>query len=551
MRRCLFLLIVLVSPTLVQSQETTDREAEYVSFLKAEGIEPTQESITAFFASIAVTAERSAILDNLFAQLGHPDFSQRELAMKNLEALKFIPGPYFDRAIGGNDLEIRWRAKLLTARTSPHQSSLLFAVLHVAESRRVHGLTNSLLHMLPFCGHSYLREQVLGTLVATIRPQDELVLRTTLTSKDPQLRQLSVAALERLLSAKFDDELRRFCNDPADAVRFAAARGLVNHGNHEGLATLARLLESPEAAIRTKSLGLLRHLSGESFGYVAYLPTAADSVRQAKQIQSIAKWHDWIAKSGPAANWKTPISDVKYELGRILCCGYSTNKIYEMDLSGNILWEQTVAAYPWGCHGLPNGHRVLGSYREKRVTEYDAAGRIVWEKTNLPGGASCVWRLANNNTLVTCTDANRVLEIAPDKSIVWTTQIDGRPTDARRLPNGRTLISLQSASRIVEVDTTGKVVWEIRNVKSPLSSQRLASGNTLVCSAGKGGSIIEFDADGRVVWSVDTFNSPWCAQRLENGNTLVTDLDGITEINPAGRRVWFTPQKGIGKLHRY
>lgn len=551
MRRCLFMLTVLVNPLTAEVQETTDRDAHYIDFLKAEGIEPTHDSIKTFFASIALTSDRSATLDRLFANLGHAEFSQRELAMKDLQALKFIPGPYFDRAISGSDLEIRWRAKLLAARTSPHQSSLLFAVLHVAETRRIRGLTSSLLHILPFCGHSYLRDQVLDTLVATVRSEDELILRRTLASSEPQLRLLCISALEHLLSAKFDDELRRLCNDPADEVRFAAARGLANHGNHEGLETLVRLLESSEAEVRTKSVGLLRHLSGESFAYVAYLSTSEDAARRSKQIQSLAKWKQWIAQAGPAANWKTPIGEVKRDMGRILCCGYSSNKIYELDLSGKVLWEQTVAAYPWGCHGLSNGHRVLGSYRDKRVTEYDAAGRIVWEKTGLPGGASGVWRLANNNTLVTCTDAHRVLEIAPDKSIPWSVHIDGRPTDARRLPNGRTLISLQTASRVVEIDTTGKVLWEIRNVKSPLSAQRLASGNTLVCSAGKGGSVIEFDTDGRVVWHADTFNSPWCAQRLENGNTLVTDLDGIIEINPAGRRVWFTRQKGIGKLHRY
>ncbi len=507
-------------------------------------------SVSSFIRSVEMTHERVEKIDAMFAKLGSRDFFEREAAMRRIRDTPFIPQAFFDKAIAADGLEVRRRANVLLERSKDGQATQLYALLLAIETYRLEGLAAEVLQLAPFCSRPFLRVQLRKTFRATVAVDEEATVRAGLKHADALIRSLCVAGLDQLMCD--DADLVRLCQDIDDGVQFNAAQSLINRGNHEGLGTLVSLLNSDTAEYRSKSFTLLRHISGNSFGYspIASL-SSTDANAAESHKQAIGRWQEWLRVSGPTIAWKTPIQVAKAQLGRILCCGYSTNKVYEMDLAGNVIWEQTVAAYPWGCHGLPNGHRVLGSYREKRVTEYDTTGRIVWEKTDLPGGVSCVWRLDSGNTLVTCTDSHRVMEIAPDKKIVWDITLHGRPTDARRLESGNTLVTLQNAMKVIEVDPSGDVVWEVTGIVSPLCAQRLDTGNTLICSTGKTGAVMEVDSTGNTVWSVTTFQSPWCVQRLENGNTLVTDTNGLTEITPTKKKVWFKAIKGIGKLHRY
>lgn len=528
------------------------RIADYVKVLEANGLKPTESSITTFIRSIELTYERSRRLSEMFANLGNAEFSEREAAMRQIRDTQFIPQSFFDAAVQGKDLEVRWRAKMLVGKSANDQESQLYAVLYVVDALELNGLAGEVIRLLPFCAKPFLREQLLKTFRSTVTSADEPLIRSGLKSTIAMQRYLSVGGLDQLHGMQADVQLVKHCKDADDGVRYLAARSLIDHGNHEGLDTLVRLLESRVPEFRSKAFATLRHISGDSLGYSPIISAVNDTTSLGdSQREAVKRWQTWLAVDSPTLSWATPLKVASAELGRILCCGYSDNKVYEMDLSGKVLWEQTVAAYPWGCHGLPNGHRLLGSYREKRVTEYDGTGRIVWEMTDLPGGVSCVWRLASGNTLVTCTDCHRVMEISPEKKVVWDITLQGRPTDARRLGSGNTLVTLQNAMKVVEVDPTGKVIWELNEIASPLCAQRLDSGNTLVCSTGKSGGVIEVDSTGKTVWSAMMFNSPWCVQRLENGNTLVTDIDGLSEITPAKKKVWFRAIKGIGKLHRY
>ena len=120
---------------------------------------------------------------------------------------------------------------------------------------------------------------------------------------------------------------------------------------------------------------------------------------------------------------------------------------------------------------LPNGHYLSCAENPGVVTEYDATGKIVWEyptNTRVFGAI----RLKNGNTLIATGSGNSILEVTPDKKVVWEiakkfpgTEIKiGWTTDLQELPNGNIVIGNCHAGegnpQIVELDKDHKIVWQ-------------------------------------------------------------------------------------------
>ncbi len=69
-------------------------------------------------------------------------------------------------------------------------------------------------------------------------------------------------------------------------------------------------------------------------------------------------------------------------------------------------------------HRLENGHLLAAHEAEGVVREYDATGKPVWEYPNITNVFEAL-RLANGNTLIGCGTDKRVIEVTPEKKIVW------------------------------------------------------------------------------------------------------------------------------------
>lgn len=126
------------------------------------------------------------------------------------------------------------------------------------------------------------------------------------------------------------------------------------------------------------------------------------------------------------------------------------------------------------------------------VREYDPAGTVVWEFA-LPVGdrkpagghgpdayGNAVYgaiRLKNGNTLIAGGNNHRVLEVTPDKRVVWSIDQKELPgitlawvTTLHALPNGNVVIGNCHAGpdqpQLVEVTRDKKVVWTFRDFKT-------------------------------------------------------------------------------------
>jgi hypothetical protein len=212
-------------------------------------------------------------------------------------------------------------------------------------------------------------------------------------------------------------------------------------------------------------------------------------------------------------------------------------------------------------------YRVLAADKG-HVAVVNARGEVEWEA---PAAAEVhdLALLPNGNVLFP-TDPTTVVEMTPEKKVVW--QHVAKPKEGykgrveihafQRLADGRTLIAESGNARLIEVDQDDQIVKEVPlAVEHPnphrdtRMARKLDDGHYLVCHEADG-AVREYDGTGKVVWSftLDLAGRPrapghgpeghgtevFGAIRLPGGNTLIAAGNGnrVLEVTPAGQTVW-------------
>ena len=121
--------------------------------------------------------------------------------------------------------------------------------------------------------------------------------------------------------------------------------------------------------------------------------------------------------------------------GTLLVPHLGEGKVVEYDLNGKVLWTVATPS-PWQAVRLKNGNTLIAGDRNRYAREVNAQGEIVWEFTpaDAPeyqlGNLQTADRLANGNTVMCFwiagdnntahwPDTVQVLEVTPEKKIVW------------------------------------------------------------------------------------------------------------------------------------
>lgn len=193
-----------------------------------------------------------------------------------------------------------------------------------------------------------------------------------------------------------------------------------------------------------------------------------------------------------------PIADNEYlvaELG-------PTPQAIVIDRSGKVLRKMKFACQSANAHmqtrmlrQLPNGNYIAPHLLDFAVKEYEpSTGKVIRSfPTDDRGRDKRDWpftaiRLDNGNTVIGCTNGNRVIEIDANGKIVWSVDNDdlGEPLldDAcgvQRLANGNTVITSYHAKgnnvKLTEVDRNKKVVWRFDGLKSGLHHFQILTTN--------------------------------------------------------------------------
>jgi hypothetical protein len=169
---------------------------------------------------------------------------------------------------------------------------------------------------------------------------------------------------------------------------------------------------------------------------------------------------------------------------------------------------------------LKNGNTMIVESSVGRVIEVDQAGKLAHQFPLKPGGTqSTRWaRHTATGTLLACSERPGVVtEYDRNGKVVWDYLINTRVYGAIRLKNGNTLIASGSGKSVVEVTPEKKVVWEIKDQVPGTDIslgwmtclQELPNGNRIIgnCHAGdKNPQIFEITEDKKVVWQWDQWD---------------------------------------------
>jgi alpha/beta superfamily hydrolase len=226
----------------------------------------------------------------------------------------------------------------------------------------------------------------------------------------------------------------------------------------------------------------------------------------------------------------------------------STARILEVDSLGHLVWAYVRSDIPWAhtARRLANGNTLVSATFANRVAEVDALGNTVWEFVNGLSYPNEAFRLSDGNTLITDRDNDRVIEVDADRNVVWSYTNLLAPHNGNRLANGNTLICDSDRSRVIEVSPAGEIVWQYATgLDWGRCAERLANGNTLITDS-RHNRVIEVDSAGTIRWTFSAgLQLPYMATRLASGNTLISTDSRVIEVDPAGNTVWQYPPSSV------
>ena len=244
---------------------------------------------------------------------------------------------------------------------------------------------------------------------------------------------------------------------------------------------------------------------------------------------------------------------------RFLCADYAQGKVFVVSREGRVEWEypapncNDIWALTNGNYLFTTGHGVVEVKPDKTVVfSYESKSEVY----------ACQ-RLPDGNTFVGECNSGRMLEVTPDGKIAHEARLlpagqDGGHLfirNARRLDNGHYLVAHYSQQVVVEYDHEGKEVRRIAAPGGPHSVVRLPNGNTLIACADMdnvGRRVMEVNPEGRIVWSVADGELPGISlkfmaglQRLPNGNTVMANWLGHGQFGKAPHVIEVTPDKKV------
>jgi outer membrane protein assembly factor BamB len=246
----------------------------------------------------------------------------------------------------------------------------------------------------------------------------------------------------------------------------------------------------------------------------------------------------------------------------LLIADRGNGRLIVLNPAGKIIWTFPTAdsfarPTPFNADDAffsPDGRTITANDEGRHVIyRIDVATRkVIWSyghlgvKGSAPGYLNTpddAYGLANGDIVVADINNCRVLEIAPDKTIVrqWgrtlrcTTNAPttyGAPNGDTPLPDGGLLITQIHGSRVDRLSPTGELLWEVRvPISYPSDAQLDGDGNIVVAGFTNPGTVVGVTPTGKLLWRYaptsgpGRLNHPSLAMPLGNGLVSVNDDD--------------------------
>jgi hypothetical protein len=185
--------------------------------------------------------------------------------------------------------------------------------------------------------------------------------------------------------------------------------------------------------------------------------------------------------SGPR-HLSQPRGAERTEHGTMLISDFGNRRVLEVSIGGDVRWQKDGLKGPCYASRLPSGTTLIVDWADHVVWEVDPAGRTVWsygqsgysgQGDNQLFHPEHATRLESGNTLICDTQNHRVVEVTLAREVVWQYGGDpallgrkGRfgiqlntPVVAWRLPSENTLVTHAGKNHVVELDPDRNIVW--------------------------------------------------------------------------------------------
>lgn len=185
----------------------------------------------------------------------------------------------------------------------------------------------------------------------------------------------------------------------------------------------------------------------------------------------------YMAPAGAEVHSVQPLPGGLFLIGESHSDG--TSYLYEMDRTTTISHTVKVTL-GGGAHAqfrevrkTPQGTYITSQLNGKAM-EFDANGMLL---NTYPCGSFVGIRLPDGNTLISCGDDHRLIEVNPQNAIVWQVGQNDIPGNTlffvaglQRLPNGNTVVCNwpghaggSTQPQVFEITRDKKVVWQVRD----------------------------------------------------------------------------------------
>jgi outer membrane protein assembly factor BamB len=238
--------------------------------------------------------------------------------------------------------------------------------------------------------------------------------------------------------------------------------------------------------------------------------------------------------------------------GRLIVINDAKQIVWKFPVAGSMPAGRLFAADD--AFFAPDGNTIVANDEGRHIIyRIDiATKKVIWSYGHYRSAGSAkgylntpddAYPLANGDIVVADINNCRILQIAPNKSIVRQWGTTGRcsnhaprtfsaPNGDTPLPDGGLLITVINGARVVRLSATGKVIFDIHvPIVYPSDAQLLANGNIVVAGYTNPGAVIEVTPTGKLVWRYapksgsGRLNHPSLATPLPNGLVSINDDD--------------------------
>lgn len=473
------------------------------------------------------------------ADLGSDSYRIRENAESRLYSIPILPEKYRDLARNDADPEVQFRLTAIFKNRQKRVDKLLIAAIKTVANAKQESTLGDLLFLFESTTDSIVARELRSAILSVTRPEQENEFLNRIQSERKEMRLLCATVLCKLNVPGLPEKLATLLNDREDSVRFDVAKKLIEREYKVALKTFCELITSQSKSIGFRSERVLSAVTGEDFGRVSFSKPKQNALLQ-------SKWLTWCEGNAGSIQLRLPLKATGRMNGHTLMA-INQKLVIELDAERKEVNRISVDKV-LGAEMTIDGNYLLFSYQSQWLREVTPKGEVVWEMAGPKYNNAMA--LLNGNVLVTIGSEKLVREIDPrTKKTVWECKVDWWANDAFRLENGNTLVGGKGG--VVEIAPDKSIVWSYKN-ESPITIVvAKPAGDTGFLIGWTDGTAKVLTRSKTSVWEFKSDSKLSDVFRDDGGSTFVVADKEVFELDVDKKIVWRYPkQTGTGTIRR-